>query len=77
VLSLFKPQYEAPQEMVQRGVVAVDRFEDVLRSTLAELAGMGIPVRNVVRLPHDRERKNLEAMFYVSPQECGDPAAAR
>jgi len=70
ILSLFKPQYEAPRELVRRGRIKNDAFEPVLEQTLAGLAESGIAVRDVVRLPRERERKNPEAMLYIRAAEC-------
>lgn len=65
VLSLFKPQYEAPPELVRRGRIVDGAFEDVLSGALAELEQMGIAVRDVVRLPQERKRKNPEAILHI------------
>ncbi len=65
VLSLFKPQYEAPPELVHRGRIRDGAFEGVLSSALAELEQMGIAVRDVVRLPQERRRKNPEAILHI------------
>ncbi len=72
ILSLFKPQYEAPPEAVRRGRIIDERFDDVLESTVGELSDMGIHVRDIVRLPHDRPRKNPEAMLHIVPTDCPD-----
>jgi 23S rRNA (cytidine1920-2'-O)/16S rRNA (cytidine1409-2'-O)-methyltransferase len=65
ILSLFKPQYEAGPGLVRRGLVAQSDFDTVLRSTLAEMEEMGIRVREVLMLPHERESKNPEAFLYI------------
>ena len=74
VLSLFKPQYEAEREHVRRGRIKEEAFEPVLASTLTELAAMGVAVREVVRLPQDRKRKNPEAILHILAAECRLPA---
>jgi 23S rRNA (cytidine1920-2'-O)/16S rRNA (cytidine1409-2'-O)-methyltransferase len=71
VLSLFKPQYEAPPQLVRRGRIREDAFDVVLAGTLAELAEMGVAVSEVVRLPQVRKRKNPEAILYIRAAECG------
>jgi 23S rRNA (cytidine1920-2'-O)/16S rRNA (cytidine1409-2'-O)-methyltransferase len=76
VLSLFKPQYEAARGLVRRGRIKEGEFDAVLAGTLAELAGMGIVVRDVVRLPQDRKRKNPEAILHIRAAECRLPAEA-
>ena len=66
VLSLFKPQYEAPREWVRKGRVQDERLEEVLAQTLAGLADSGIKVQEVIRLPLTKKSKNPEAMLVVS-----------
>jgi 23S rRNA (cytidine1920-2'-O)/16S rRNA (cytidine1409-2'-O)-methyltransferase len=70
ILSLFKPQYEAPREFVHRGRILAERFDQVLESTLAELREMGMPVAETVRLPQERKAKNPEAMFLLRSADC-------
>jgi 23S rRNA (cytidine1920-2'-O)/16S rRNA (cytidine1409-2'-O)-methyltransferase len=70
VLSLFKPQYEAPPQFVRDGVIQPDKYRVVLEGVLRELEGMGVPVRQVVELPREREGKNPEAFLYVRCSEC-------
>ncbi len=71
VLSLFKPQYEAPEELVRDGRIVPGEFRGVLEEALEELKEMGIAVRDVVRLPHERKAKNPEAFLYIRSDECG------
>lgn len=73
ILSLFKPQYEAPARLVRRGLVSSEDFESVLSDAMEGLRGMGIVVREVVRLPHERKSKNPEAFLYIRPQDCCRP----
>jgi len=70
VLSLFKPQYEAPRHSVRRGLIATADFDAVLAHVTAELHAAGLKVHEVVRLPHDRRRKNPEAFLYIRRSEC-------
>jgi len=70
VLSLFKPQYEAAPELVRRGRIKDGAFEVVLSGTLAELEQTGVAVRDVVRLPQERRRKNPEAILHIRAAEC-------
>lgn len=70
ILSLLKPQYEAPPELVHRGRVRPVDFDGVVRRVTDELAGMGIRVAEVVALPHERESKNPEAFLHIRPAEC-------
>ncbi len=70
ILSLFKPQYEAPPELVRSGRVLEGAFDRVLDATLNELGAMGVAVREVVLLPRERKRKNPEAFLHVRPGEC-------
>jgi 23S rRNA (cytidine1920-2'-O)/16S rRNA (cytidine1409-2'-O)-methyltransferase len=70
ILSLFKPQYEAEPRLVHGGVVDTGDFMTVLDATLAGLEDSGIRVRQVVRLPHERESKNPEAILYICPADC-------
>ena len=65
ILSLFKPQYEAGPGLVRQGLVAQSDFDAVVRSTLAELEDMGIRIREVLMLPHEKESKNPEAFLYI------------
>jgi len=74
ILSLFKPQYESGREHVRRGRLDPARFEEVLEATLAGLAAEGLPVAEVVRLPHERKSKNPEAFLLVRPADCAPPA---
>ena len=77
ILSLFKPQYEAPRERVRRGRVDPVDFDDILRQALDGLAAEGIRVRDVVRLPHERRSKNPEALLLIRPADCAGPATCR
>jgi len=70
VMSLLKPQYEAPEEWVRGGVLVEVKFEEVIRRTVDELAGMGVAVREVVRLPQNRPGKNPEAFFHIAAEDC-------
>ena len=70
VLSLFKPQYEAPRHLVRRGRVAQEDLEAVLHGAVGQLAEMGVVVREAVRLPRWRKRKNLEVMLYIRRRDC-------
>lgn len=70
VLSLFKPQYEAPDELVHNGRVADEDFDDVLRDTLEELKGMGLEVDHVIDLPQRRKSTNREAFLHLRPKHC-------
>jgi 23S rRNA (cytidine1920-2'-O)/16S rRNA (cytidine1409-2'-O)-methyltransferase len=76
VLSLFKPQYEAPARMLRRGRIVEGSFDAVLADALAELARMGIEVREAVRLPQERSRKNPEAILCIRAQDCRLSAGA-
>jgi len=71
VLSLLKPQYEAPREMVHRGRVDPAEFDGVLRLVLDALAAQEFHVREVIRLPHHRKSKNPEAFLVIRPGDCG------
>ncbi len=71
ILSLFKPQYEAHPRLVRGGVLAAGHFEQVLHTTLHELAQIGIRARTIVRLPHQKESKNPEAFLHILPSDCG------
>ena len=74
ILSLFKPQYEAPRERVRRGRVDPADFDAILEQSLCELASEGIRIRDVVRLPHERRSKNPEAFLLICPADCARPA---
>jgi 23S rRNA (cytidine1920-2'-O)/16S rRNA (cytidine1409-2'-O)-methyltransferase len=69
-LSLFKPQYEAPPALVKRGRIAAEAFDEVLGAAVSALGEMGIAVREVVRLPHERGSKNPEVFLYVRCEDC-------
>ncbi len=75
ILSLLKPQYEAPPELVRRGRVEPVDFAGVVEQVSGELAGMGIHVREVVCLPHERKSKNPEAFLHIRCAECGPPGS--
>ena len=70
ILSLFKPQYEADDELVHQGVVSPEDLNDVLTATEAELRAMGIEVHEVVNLPHEKKSKNPEAILHIRPKDC-------
>ncbi len=70
VVSLLKPQYEAPRGMVHRGRVASEDFEAVLTRVVTDLEAAGVQVHDVVRLPHERRRKNPEAFLHIRRAEC-------
>jgi 23S rRNA (cytidine1920-2'-O)/16S rRNA (cytidine1409-2'-O)-methyltransferase len=65
ILSLFKPQYEADRDLVHRGKVAVEDWHTVLEATLEDLRARGIPVEQVIELPHKRKSKNKEAILVI------------
>jgi len=69
VLSLFKPQYEAPRDLVRRGHIEPDAFDNVLEDTVRELDSLGIAVRDVVRLPQ-QPRRNPEAFLVIPVEAC-------
>ena len=71
VLSLFKPQYEAPPVLVRRGRVEPYAFDLVLEDTVRELDHTGIAVRDVVRLPQ-QPRKNPEAFLVIAVEACNE-----
>jgi 23S rRNA (cytidine1920-2'-O)/16S rRNA (cytidine1409-2'-O)-methyltransferase len=67
VLSLLKPQYEADRRLVRRGRVAPEDFEAVVETCVDDLGQRGFSVEQVIPLPHDRKRKNCEAILVVRP----------
>ncbi len=73
ILSLFKPQYEAPPEWVRDGIIRDERFEPTLEATLEELRDLGVAVEEAVRLPRER-KKNPEAFLYIRVQDCSEAA---
>ena len=70
VLSLFKPQYEAPAPLVRRGRIRPEDMEAILAAVLAELTEMGIAVAEVIPLPQERSGKNPEAFLYIRRRDC-------
>jgi 23S rRNA (cytidine1920-2'-O)/16S rRNA (cytidine1409-2'-O)-methyltransferase len=70
ILSLFKPQYEAPKEYVHRGRIQPERFDEVLEATVAELRTMRMPVAEIVRLPRQGKARNPEAILMLQRSEC-------
>jgi 23S rRNA (cytidine1920-2'-O)/16S rRNA (cytidine1409-2'-O)-methyltransferase len=70
ILSLFKPQYEAADELVRGGRILEGTFDEILDASLSELEGMGIAVSRVIRLPQERESKNPEAFLYIRADRC-------
>jgi 23S rRNA (cytidine1920-2'-O)/16S rRNA (cytidine1409-2'-O)-methyltransferase len=72
ILSLFKPQYEADDDLVHRGVVDHDDFDEVLEVTLEELADTGFHARDIVRLPPRKKSKNREAILHIRMEDCDD-----
>ena len=70
ILSLFKPQYEAPRDLVHDGVVNEEDYGQVLEDTLEELEELGLPVSRVVDVPHRRKSANREAFFLLHPGDC-------
>ena len=68
LLSLFKPQYEAPPRLVKKGIVAPEHFEDVLASVLDRLKAINIPEPRIIPLPASRSGKNLEAFLFFRRQ---------
>ncbi len=75
VLSLFKPQYEAPANVVHRGYVSPQDFGSVLQEALEELGRRGIAVREVVALPEEGENRNPEAFLCIRPVDCSEGPA--
>lgn len=70
ILSLFKPQYEADDDLVHQGVVNHDDFDQVLDHTLDELAESGFHVHDVVKLPLPKQSKNREGILYIRMEDC-------
>jgi len=67
VLSLLKPQYEADKRLVRRGRVAPEDFDLVVETCVADLRQRGFTIEQIIPLPHDRKRKNREAILVVRP----------
>ncbi|MHC4480898.1 MAG: hypothetical protein ACYS1C_08020, partial [Planctomycetota bacterium] len=70
VLSLLKPQYEAPPGLVRKGKLIAGEFEAVLEAVTAQLREFGVSIRKVVRLPQEERRKNPEAFLYILRADC-------
>jgi 23S rRNA (cytidine1920-2'-O)/16S rRNA (cytidine1409-2'-O)-methyltransferase len=51
LLSLFKPQYEAPRRLLTKGILPAEQLEPVLRAALEELDALGLPAPTVIPLP--------------------------
>lgn len=67
VISLIKPQYEAPREWVRGGVLAAERLEAVLLQCRRELEELGWSIQGQIPSPIRGHRGNIEQLWLVSP----------
>lgn len=68
ILSLFKPQYEADEKDLRGGILPAKLFDKVLDDTIRKIESMlDVEIRDVIRLPRQKESKNLEAILHITP----------
>lgn len=67
VITLIKPQYEAPREWVRGGVLATEHVDEVLRMCRGDLEELGWTVRSQIRSPIPGRGGNVEHFWLLSP----------
>ena len=69
VVTLIKPHYEAPQELLHKGVLAMEAVDEVVRMTSIDIVAAGFEVLKTVRSPITGGQGNVEvlALLCVTP----------
>jgi 23S rRNA (cytidine1920-2'-O)/16S rRNA (cytidine1409-2'-O)-methyltransferase len=76
VVTLIKPHYEAEQKLLAGGVLPQDRVEEVVRSVVAEIEGMGFELAGTVKSPIQGAKGNVEVLAALRPVGGNKPASA-
>lgn len=67
VLTLVKPQYEAPGRWLRRGVLPADRLADVLAIVRRDVVTLGWTLRGEFRSPLPGHGGNVEVFWLLEP----------
>lgn len=67
VLSLIKPQYEAPKEWLEGGVVVVDRLAAVQETCRREVRELGWQIAGEIESPLRGHGGNVEFVWLLTP----------
>ena len=71
VVTLVKPQYEAPAEWAPRGVVPRERLAGVLAMCRTDVRDLGWKVRGERESPLTGHGGNFEYLWWLVPVEAG------
>ncbi len=67
VLSLIKPQYEAPKDWLRKGIVPPERLDEVLAQCSADVTGLGWQVAGRIDSPIRGHGGNTEQLWLLRP----------
>lgn len=68
IIFLIKPHYEAERTLLRRGVLPDDAVEPTVRSVIARLEQLGVPVEATVESPLRGDAGNREFLGLVRPR---------
>ncbi len=77
VLTLVKPQYEAPRRWLRRGVLPADRLADVLTIVRRDVLRLGWTLRGEFRSPLAGRGGNVEVFWLLEPPASTGPGKSR
>jgi 23S rRNA (cytidine1920-2'-O)/16S rRNA (cytidine1409-2'-O)-methyltransferase len=66
VITLVKPQYEAPRGLLKGGVVRAEHLKEVLAVCRAEIEQLGWAIRGEIESPIHGHGGNVEFLFWLS-----------
>ena len=66
VITLLKPQYEAPKDCLRRGVVPPDRLSDVLATCRRDVVGLEWQIQGEIESPIRGHGGNTEYLWLLS-----------
>ena len=69
VVTLIKPQYEAPPECLEAGVVAVAHLADVLARCREDVSSLGWDLRGEIESPLAGHGGNIEYLWMLTPRD--------
>jgi len=77
VITLVKPQYEAPQEWLRGGILPDERIDDVLASVRQDVAGLGLRIAGELLSPLRGHGGNREFLWWLCQPGSGPSMAER
>jgi 23S rRNA (cytidine1920-2'-O)/16S rRNA (cytidine1409-2'-O)-methyltransferase len=67
VITLVKPQYEAPKSWLERGVVPAERLAEVLATCRTDVSGLGWQLQGEIESPLRGHGGNTEFLWLLVP----------